>query len=146
MEYNAPATLTTPWGALSFNAATKPTYYADASKCAGLDMAPVRATVEDKPTSDGGIVHNAYLGARHITLGGALVCDTLTDRQTLEDNLNAALTSILRADGSLVWHPADGSTRTITTVRCEIPASFDGYLQKNYLFGLVAADPTITIT
>lgn len=142
MEWNAPATLTTPGGTITFNAATKPTYYNDASRCSGLDMAPVRATVEDKPTSDGGIVHNAYLGPRHITIGGQLVVDTLADRATLMDNLITALVSILRADGTYAWTPTTGGSRSIS-VRCEVPVTYDGFFQKGYLFGLVAADPTI---
>lgn len=143
-EYNAPATLTTPGGTIQFNTVAKPCYYMDASRCSGLDMAPVRVTVEDRPTADGGIVHRAWLGPRHITLGGQLVVDTLADRATLMANLETALLSILQADGTYSWSPVTGGTHTISGVRCEIPVAYDGYLQKGYLFGLVAADPTIT--
>lgn len=148
MQYNAAATLTTPGGTVHFNAASKPTYFHDPTSCAGLEMAPVRATVMDKPTSDGLIVHKAWHGARHVTLGGRFLFDTLDQRKTLEDALVAALESIVRADGTYAYTVVSGAgthTRTLT-VRCDVPLSTSGYLQKSYLFGLVAAVPAPVIT
>lgn len=144
MEYNALATLTTPAVTLFFNSATKPTYFHDPAGCSGLDMAPVRATIQDAPTADGGIVHKAWLGPRHIALAGSFIFDTLDARKTLEDNLILALESIVRADGTYAY--AIGTQTRTLTVRCDVPLATSGYLQKRYLFGLVAAIPTPTIT
>lgn len=146
--YGSSATLTTPWGTITFNASSGDTYANDPQTCSGLDMAPVRSTVDDKPQTDGGIVHDAFLGARHVTLGGTLVvrssateAGTISARYTLEANLTAALKSILRANGTYAWTDG-GATRTIT-VRCDQAATYSGGFVKTYIFGLVAADPAI---
>lgn len=145
-EYNAPATLVTPGGTIAFNPTSPPGYINDASLCSGLDMVPLRVMVDDKPSTDGGIVHTGYLGPRRVILGGQLWALTITDRQALEDNLVAALESIMAADGTYQWVVTTESTsytRSVT-VRCEIALNTSGGFQKGYTFGLVAADPTIT--
>lgn len=147
--WNGTATLTTPAGTITFNAASGDTYFHDPTACAGLDMAPIRSEVDDKPQTDGGIVHDSYFGARHVTLGGVLVVrSSATEsgaeiaRAALEASLEAKLTSIMRADGTYTWTEGGGS-RSIT-VRCDQPCVFTGGWQKTYLFGLVAASPTIS--
>lgn len=147
--YGSAATLTTPWGTITFNASSGDTYKNDPSSCSGLDMAPVRSSIDDKPQTSGGIVHPAFLGARHVTLGGQLIIRSssteagyLTARATLEQNLIAALTSILNTTGTYAWNEG-GTTRTIT-VTCNLEALFSGAWLKTYVFGLVAGDPTIS--
>lgn len=147
--YGSAATLTTPAGAITFNAASGDTYQADPNSCAGLDMAPVRSSVDDKPQTTGGIVHPAFLGARPVTLGGSLIVRSasteaayVTARGVLEQALITALTSILTADGTYVWDEG-GTSRTIT-VRCDQAAVFTGAFVKSYVFGLIAANPTIS--
>lgn len=150
-HYNAPATLTTPGGTIHFNALTGDTYMHDPTQCAGLDMVPTRVTVDDRPVTDGGIVFPAFKTARHPTFGGQLLIrgngDYATARNALENALNAALESIQPREGgptgTYVWTPAGSGAKTIT-VYCEIPATYTGANQKNYLFGLVAANPAIT--
>lgn len=148
-EWNAPATLTTPGGTVTFNAATGDTYLHDPGSCQGLDMAEVRAPIDNAPQTDGGLVHNFFLGPRHVTLGGELLvrtgtteASTATARNVLEAALTAACLSIIRADGTYSWTPTGGALHTIT-VRCDIPVNYPGGFLKTYLFGLVAADPTI---
>lgn len=145
-EYNASdAQLVTPWGTIAFNGSGSPAYVHDASLCSGLDMAPIRATIDDKPVSDGGIWHRFFLAAREITLGGNLIFGAFTERNTLQDNLLAALESIRQdpaVTGTYQWTPT-GKTLHSVTVRCDIPVVYTGL--RGYQFGLVAADPTITI-
>ncbi len=140
-------TLTTPGGTITFNAASGDAYYNDPTQCAGLGQAPLRVTIEDKPQTSGGILHPTFRAARHVTIGGIiLIRSASTDsgivsaRTTMIDNLIAALESIENADGTLSWDSAGSSL----TVRSEIPFDPSGSLVKAYVFGLVAADPTIS--
>lgn len=147
-EYNAPASLTTPWGTIDFNDATAPAYLHDPSVCAGLDGAPARAVVEDKPVTDGGIWHRHFKGAREVTLAGVLLVDTPADAVTLEADLLAACESIFAdpsVTGTYEWTPT-GSTLHSITVRCDILPTFSGPAHaKKYTLGLVAIDPAVTV-
>lgn len=148
-EYNSPSSLITPAGTVVFNAAAAPTYLHDQSLCSGLDGAPLRATVEDAPVTDGGIWHPFYKSSREVTLGGVLLVTSVEDVNTLEAALRAALDSIDIADttatGTYEWTPT-GMTLHSITVRCDVNVTFSGpAYQKQYTFGLVAVDPAITI-
>lgn len=147
-EYNAPASLITPWGTITFNGATPPAYLHDKDVCAGLDGAPARAVIEDAPVTDGGIWHRNFKGAREVTLGGLLRVDTPADTVALEDDLLAACESIFAdpsVTGTYEWTPT-GSTLHSITVRCDILPTFSGAAhEKKYSFGLVAIDPAVTV-
>lgn len=149
-NYSVVFTLTTGGGTITLNAASGDTYLVDPTQSAGLDMAPLRTPIDDKPQADGGIVHAFWKGARHVTFSGMLYVvsastetGVATARNALEDNLNAALASIQSADGTLQFTPTGGSSRTLT-VRNDIPASYTGGFVKNFLFGLVAANPNFS--
>jgi len=147
-QYDSPASLVTPGGTIVFNAAAAPTYLHDPGVCSGLDGAPARATVEDKPVTDGGIWHRFFKAAREVTLGGLLRVDSITDLETLEADLLAACESIFSdpaVTGTYEWTPT-GSTLHSITVRCDVLPTYSGAAyNKQYTFGLVAIDPTITI-
>jgi hypothetical protein len=146
MQWNdATLLLTTGAGLILFNQELGDTYVNDPQQCSGLDQAPIRSNVDQRPQTHGGIIHPSFYDARHITLTGTLLVRNGTSeaaqiagRQLLEDNLIVALDSILNTDGTLSW-----SGRSLT-VRCDIPVTYTGAFLKNYQFGLVAADPTIT--
>src|SRR4051794_23078250 len=121
-EYNAPGRLVTPGGTVVFNGASAPTYLHDQSVCSGLDGAPARATIEDKPATHGGIWPRFFKAAREVTLGGLLLVHSIADLQTLEANLLAACESIFEdpsITGTYEWTPT-GSTLHSITVRCDI--------------------------
>lgn len=146
-NWNVVYTYTTVGGTIHLNAASGDTYLNDPGSCSGLDGAPLRTPIDDAPQTDAGIVHDFYKAARHITLGGLLYVVSsgtesgfVTARNALEDALVAACDSNIRADATLQWTPTGGSSRTLT-VRCDVTPTFSGSFQKNYLFGLVAADP-----
>ena len=145
--------LTTPGGTITFNSTGDDDfnqygsneYYLSDSQ--GLDGAPIRAPVDNAPQDDGGLVHNFWEGPRHIVLEGALIIRSThvqntirTLRNSMEAALLTALTSILRADGTLAWTPAGQGARSLT-VRYEIPCEFSGVELKTFTFGLVAANP-----
>ena len=142
MNYSAPATL----GSITFNAASGDTYLLDPNSCAGLDQAPIRAPVDDKPQASGGLVFPFLHGPRRITLGGWVqnVTGTASNRQDMEEALITALDAIIAADGTFTITPAGDSAKSLT-VRCEIPVIFTGVspggFVKTFLFGLIAANP-----
>lgn len=113
----------------------------------GLDGAPIRAPVDNRPQTHGGLVHPFFKGPRRITVEGALMIRSTRIgnavrilRNQMEDDLFDALESILDVDGTLGWTPAGGSARLLT-VRNEIPLEFRGIELKTFTFGLIAANP-----
>lgn len=119
------------------------------SSLEGIGQAPIRAPIDDAPQTDGGIVHQFFYGPRHLTLEGTVLPFGYdgSARSTLwstMDSLVGALDAILRADGSFAWTPP-GQTAHSLSVRCDVPVAFSGTFQKTFIFGLVAADPVITV-
>lgn len=149
-EWTCAHSLVTPAGTITFNAASGDAYQHDPLQCSGLDGAPLRVEQDPASLTDGGLLHTTLKGARHITLGGMLVIRSVsaeaamaTARTTLEDSLSAALDSIANANGVYSWTPTGKAARSLT-VRYEGALMITGSWLKSYLFGLVAANPTIT--
>lgn len=148
-EYSAVLTLTDGTHTVTLNAASGDTYLVDADLSTGLVDDTVRSNVDDKAQTDGGIVHPAFLGPRHIVLAGMLyVTSASTDsgivqaRNTLAVNLKTVLQTILRADGTLSYTPSGGSSKSVT-VRYDVGATFSRRqgIIYGFAFGLVAANP-----
>lgn len=141
-HYSTAATLTTPGPDISFNSGSGDEYVHDPDRCSGLDMAPIRAVVDDAPQSPGGIVHPFWYGAWYFMLAGDLLnrTGTAAARNTMEENLRLALEAIMQADGTYSWTPDGQSARTLT-VRCPLPLVVTGGFHKKYVFTLVAATP-----
>jgi hypothetical protein len=143
-EYSLVYTLVTPGGTVLFNSGADQFYL---SNIEGLDGAPIRAPIDNRPQAHGGLVHRFLLGPRHITFDGVLhITSTGTEagylaaRNTLVTNLQNALNSIYAADGTLSWTPSGGSQRNLR-VRHDEALQIRGGWQKSFVFGLVAADP-----
>lgn len=143
-QANATYTLTTPGGTITLNG-TGDRYFIDSVE--GLDGAPIRAPIDNRPLTDGGLVHDFFLGPRLITFEGTIIIDSqttesgyLSQRNTMEANLLTALNSILRANGTLAWTPQGQSARSLT-VRNNVELRVAGKWLKTFIFGLVAADP-----
>jgi hypothetical protein len=148
-EINAPVTFTFPSSTLSFNPVFPGTAdYYWLTNVVGLDQAPLRVTQDDKPQAPGAILHTSIRGPRHITIEGLVVANSsVANRNTKCDSLRAALEAIENADGTWAWTPT-GQTSHSVTVRCDIPIVYSGGQgggPKSFIFGLVAANPTITI-
>lgn len=144
-EFSAVYTLATPASNVTFNSGNDRYTITDIN---GLDGAPIRAPIDNRPLTDGGLVRTFFLGPRQITISGFLNVNSsgtdvgyVTARNGMENTLMTALNSILRADGTLSWTPTGGSLRTLT-VRNDEPVQFNGGWQKQFIFGLVAANPT----
>ena len=141
-------TLTTPALTITFNDGSDDQYFID--EISGLG-APVLRTPQDLvPLGDGGLIHPFWKGPRRIGIDGRLLIlnkstmnDILTQRNIMETDLEDALESILRADGSLVYTPYGEAQRTFT-VRYEVGLEFvhgDNYRTVKFTFGLVAGEP-----
>lgn len=141
-NYSVVYTLTAPGGTVAFNSGADQYYLTNIT---GLDQRPIRAPVDDRPQTDGGLVHNFHYGPRHLTVEGVVYVTSsgteagvVTARNTMESTLIAALGSCLRADATLGWTPTGGSAQSLT-VRCDIPVQFTGGYFKAFIFGLVSA-------
>lgn len=142
-EYGAPVTFTFPSSTLSFNpAAGGDGFYL--TNVTGLDQAPLRITQEDKAQTDGANLHPSFRGARHITVEGYVLPVAGSTRNAACDDLVEALEAIENADGTWAWTQTGDSGPRSVTVRCDVPVTFSGSLPKSFIFGLVAADPTIS--
>lgn len=145
-EVNAPATLTPPVAsAITFNGTSGDVYWL--TNVTGLDGAPRRVTVEDKPRTDGGIWKPAPMGGRHIVIEGLLVPSdgTASARNTMADSLIDAVDEMFdTATGTWAWTPS-GQTAHSIEVYGEMPVQITGSYVKSFIFGLYAPDPTITV-
>lgn len=146
-EIGAPYTLTTSGGSVSFNTRFSLTddegkvYEYFMSDVAGLDGNPVRASIEDRPVTDGGLVFDFYDGPRHMTFTGYVLAASVEQRNDMEDTLIAVCKAARRADGTIVYTPTGASART-WTIRCDVQPTFPGQgILKEFIFGLVAANP-----
>ena len=75
-EFSLPYVLSTPGGTITFNSGAD-TYYLQ--NVTGLDGAPIRAPIDNRPQAHGGLVHRALLGPRHITFDGMLLVTSAGD-------------------------------------------------------------------
>lgn len=141
MNWSLPLNLSNGATSVDFNASDADGFCCTA-ETTGLDQAPIRATVEDRAQTHGGIVHDAKKGPRRITIVAQYLMNTtsIDDRDDAIEELIALLDSLLDTDGTLT-QTTPGGDRTLT-VRAEINlVSSGGPQAKQVLFGLVAADP-----
>lgn len=144
-EINAPATLVTPGGTISFNPTGVATDYYWLTDVQGLDGVALRAPIDNLPQTDGGLVHDFLKEPRHVTIEGMVVFSTAATRNSMCDALVAALDSLQAADGTFSWTPTGQSTKSLT-VRCDqqiIGFRGVGFAPKQFMFGLVAGNPAI---
>lgn len=156
----SPYTLVTPAGTVLFNnegidlfnlvGGPDEFYISDIQ---GLDGAPIRAPVDNRPQTDGGLVHPFFEGPRRVTIEGSIMIRSTRVQNTMrlirndmEKELRTALRSIKAADGTLSWTvPLTTGTDSFSLiVRNEIPVEFRGIELKTFVFGLIAADPDYT--
>jgi hypothetical protein len=143
-EFSLVYTLATPGGTVAFNSGTDQLYLQGVT---GFDGAPIRAPIDNRAQAHGGLVHRFLLGPRHLTFDGIIHCPSagteaayLAARNTLITNLQNALNSIYGADGILTWTPSGGSLQHLA-VRHDQPLQITGGWMKQFVFGLVAANP-----
>lgn len=145
--------LTTPDGTITFNQFTDPFNGQDQfylSEIRGLGAPALRTPFDNIPLGDGGLIHDFWKGPRHITMDGTILVQStqvmdsiVVIRNSMEEDLTAALESILRANGTLVFTPQGLAQRTFT-VNYEVPLEFvhsNNYLSLDFSFGLIAGEP-----
>jgi hypothetical protein len=151
MNFSKQLLLSTPAGETWFNPGDGVDGFRLTTETTGFDQAGIRATVDDRSQTDGGIVHPFRKSARRLTIVAQYLIETgtIADRDDAFDALEAQLDSILAEDGRLFQEhfvaagspPNDSDTRWLV-VRSEIPLVSSGGPQlKQAAFGLVAADP-----
>lgn len=121
----------------------------------GLDGAPLRTPIDNRPQTHGGLVHRFFKGPRHPVFEGKLLVETVpipsSDCQAVWNTMEAALLTALEsildgglAVGTLSWTPAGQAARSLTDVQCEVPLdirAIENYHVRTFTFGLVAPDP-----
>jgi hypothetical protein len=156
-DLSAVYTLSTSGGNVSFNNGTLGFGSDDdlywIATINGLDGPTIRTVIDDVPFGHGGLVHRFWKGPRHVVLEGSLVVQSVPFGNSqcqeilngMEDDLNAALNSILQSDGTLAWTPAGGSPHSLS-VRYEVPLDIqpqENYVIRSFSFGLVSASADI---
>jgi hypothetical protein len=143
MRWNDVITLVTPGGTITFNQTGVADYYwLLPSQCSGLDQAPIRRTVYDKPQDRGAITFPGTSGARPIVIVGDVVAQSgIATSDSMLAALLTACESLVGATGTLTHGTRDW------TVYGDVPfesrdASFaPGSVWKGFIFGLLAPDP-----
>lgn len=150
--------LTTPAGTISFNdtgidqfnlLGGPDEFYI--TNITGLDGVDLRTPVDNRPQTDGGLVHPFFKAPRRVAVEGFLAIRSSRIQNTvrgirnqMEKDLREALASIIAADGTLAWtvdYADDGPVAHTLTVRNEIKIDFSGIELKTFTFGLIAANP-----
>lgn len=145
MQFSSPASLVSIGGTVLFNQnyANGDNYLVQAID--GLDGFPVRAPVDAKAQTSGGILHDFFAGPRHVTISGILVpgSSAVSRRNTMEKNLRIVTRNMLLNDdeGFFQWTPSGSGTLSLV-VKCDVQPTFPGSgVVKEFIFGLVAANP-----
>lgn len=145
MQFSSPAQLISLGGAILFNQdyANGDNYFI--TDVDGLDGFPVRAPMDDKAQTSGGILHDFFAGPRHLTVTGLLLpgSSLASRRNLMEKNLRIACRNMLLNDdeGFWRWQP-DGEALLSLVVKCDQQPTYPGPgVLKQFIFGLVAADP-----
>ena len=148
-EWSCAHELVTPAGTITFNHATASTYAHDPGRC--VYTKSTRGDIDDAPLTPGALLHTRVPGAAFLTLVGTFLvrgvsaeADAAEARTDLIVALEAALVAIENTDGTYSWTPT-GKTQRSLTVRSDGVLQAPGGWQKTYLFGLIAADPTIVV-
>lgn len=148
--------LTAPAGTITFNEFTEPfignndQYYI--TEIRGLAAPALRTVVDSVPLGDGALIHDFWFGARHIGIEGTILVmstgvmdDVVEIRNQMEADLQDAVNSMIRTDGTLAFTP-QGQSPISYTCRYEIPLEFvhsNNYLSLDFSFGLIAGDPGV---
>jgi hypothetical protein len=105
----------------------------------GLEAPSVRSSVEEIPEADGAIAADAYYGEKHGTLRGRLYAATAAARNPVARDMQRALRG-LRGDITLQCSPS-GLAAMQLKARVDQPVRFSGGYLKDWIVGVVAADP-----
>jgi hypothetical protein len=129
----------------------------DGGSISGLDGKPIRAQIDPKGQTDGGIVHTKRYGPRIIVFNGKIAVDDGLDpgstiwREAVND-LQAATISALEAKlntaDTLSWTPQGSTAHSISCTYGNEGGEVQfgsNMLLPTFQFTLVAADPTITV-
>lgn len=122
----------------------------------GLDGKPIRAQLDDKGVTDGGLVHPKFFAARVVQFSGITQIRSVKIAPTsayfaavnaVQAAAISALEGILNTPSSLAWTPHGGSGKSLSvTYGVEGgQIEFTGTMMENrWHFTLVASNPSIS--
>jgi hypothetical protein len=141
VEFGIPHAVATPAGVLTFNDYASSDYFRLTS-IENADMPALRVPIEARPQRDGAFVFDGYRGAMTEVFHGEIVCSSLTNRATKEDELRAKLNALLRGDGTWTWTPSGkaGRQRTVRLADSLLIRNADA-IRKEFQFALASGDP-----
>lgn len=105
----------------------------------GLDSPTVRQSVDAIPEADGALASDFYYGSKSGILRGKLVAATAAARNPVAASMQRAFRA-LRADMTIDCTPS-GMPAMRLYARTEQPLRFTGGMVKDWIVGVVAADP-----
>lgn len=120
----------------------------------GLDGIGVRAPVDNRPQTDGYLLHNFFKTGREPVLEGVLIIESVaidgpecqTALNVMEAALRAAVDSNVSASATLAWQPTGQSAASLTVYYNAQPrldiAPIENYHLRSFVFGLVSASAT----
>lgn len=136
--------LSTPAGAIAFNAGTGDTPWIYPDRSTGLGMSEVRGQIDDRGQASGSILGSEFFekGALLVLAGHLLIRSAATEagyvaaRNALELDMKTKLRALLTGTGTLSF----GSGGSIAGVKCNLGAQFPsaGVIAKDFIIGLVA--------
>jgi hypothetical protein len=145
-EIGAPFVIVGPDGTrAAFNDQTDRDFVAMLTDVSGLDAPDIRESADDLVQMDGGIHGNFYYGRRPITLTGLVLNPASVDERNRRMTKIMRACRALRADATLSWTLSGGQSQFVK-VRLQSGPRFTGAWQKEFIVGLVAADPRIYST
>jgi hypothetical protein len=111
------------FGALTLNPSSGDGLFIGEGGIQGLDGRPIRAQVDNKGVTDGGIVHPKFFGPRAIRFGGPMKIESVARKPTVgffaavnavEAATIAALEALLNTPTALSWTPFGGTPESLT--------------------------------
>ena len=145
IEVGATYTLTAADGITAvFNDPTSSAFVGYLTDISGLDSAEIRENADLLTAADGAVHGPFYLGRRPITISGVIAASGAEDRNLAITRLQRAANA-LRADATLQWQTTSGMPVELRLRQSE-PVRITGLQPKQFMLGLVAADPRVYAT
>lgn len=107
----------------------------------GIESPELRDSYADLADKDGGMAGTNFYSRRPIVMNGKVFPTSAADRNTKLGKLMAA-TDARFADGTLTWTPSGGEP-VFVKFRRQLPFRAKGGFNKEFMLGLVCADPRI---
>jgi hypothetical protein len=130
---------------VAFNDPTDVDYVGMLTDISGFDAPDLRESADDLVQQDGGIHGDFFYGRRPVTLSGMILNPASADDRNRKMTRMMRACRALRSDATISWVLSGGYEQYIR-VRLQNGPRFQGNWQKEFMVGMVAADPRIYST